>query len=93
MAVRVRVLKRWGCYCPGDILEPAGVLRDQLVSLGLVELVAEPAPSETADPDREMEQDTAETAALDLEPETALVETPAPPVETAADKSARNRKR
>lgn len=86
MATRVRVVKRWDCYCPGDILEPAGVLRDQLLSMGLVERVLEPAPLETKPAE-------VESTALDAEPETVLLETPAPPVETADVKSARSRKR
>ena len=40
--MKIRLLKPWGLYSPGMVIEPGGGVRDMLVRRGLAEVANEP---------------------------------------------------
>lgn len=52
---KYRVKSAYGMYRKGDIIQPTGMLRDELIMSGRIELVVEPEPAPVAAPEPEPE--------------------------------------
>lgn len=46
--IKVKFIRAWQFYHVGDVIEPAGMLRDWLVQMKFVEVLRDPAPIENA---------------------------------------------